>query len=95
MSRAFVRLWDAANAYLRQRGTAWIFSRISMFDPSSLAAHARLGVRPVDTPVFVRLRATELAFFSMAPYVHVSRSMSKRPVVTLQAPTHSGERMAR
>jgi hypothetical protein len=95
MSRAFLRLWDAANAHLRQNGVAWTLSRISMFNPSSLGAHARLGVRPTGTAVFVRFGAVELAFFSMAPYVHFSRTMAKRPVVTLRAPTPGGEPVTR
>jgi hypothetical protein len=95
MSRAFLRLWDAANAYLHDNGITWTVSRISMFNPSSLGAHARLGVRGVGTAVFVRLGVAEIAFFSMPPHLHVSRRIAKRPVVTLRAPTPNGEATTR
>src|SRR3546814_8885793 len=42
---AFGRLWDEANAFLRQQGVACSWSRISAFNPASLASHARLGAR--------------------------------------------------
>jgi hypothetical protein len=86
MSRAFLRLWDAANDFLRSKGICWTLSRISMFNPSSLGAHARLGIRAVGQAIFIRMARTELAFFSMAPYVHISRSNERRPVVRLRAP---------
>src|SRR5690349_21679627 len=41
--RTFARLWDHVNAWLRERGYCWTLSRISAFNPESLAAHRRLG----------------------------------------------------
>lgn len=86
MSRAFLRLWDAANAHLREQGVAWTFSRISMFNPSSLSAHARFGVREAGSSVFLRFGAVQLAVFSTAPFVHASHRDASRPVVRLYAP---------
>ena len=91
MSRAFLRLWDAANEYLRASGVSWTLSRISMFNPSSLGAHARLGIRAVGKAIFIRMTGTELGLFSMAPFVHVSRRIDDRPVVTLRAPAPGDE----
>lgn len=91
MSRAFLRLWDAANDYLRTNGVSWTLSRISMFNPSSLGAHDRLGIRPVGKAIFIRMASIEVAFFSMSPFVHVSLKADQRPVVTLRVPALDDE----
>jgi hypothetical protein len=40
-SLVFARLWEEANAVLHAQGVRWSCSRISRFNPASLAAHAR------------------------------------------------------
>lgn len=79
----FARLWDEANAFLRQRGVAVSWSRISAFNPASIASHARLGAKVVGTATFLRFGPCQFMFASMPPYVHVSLSKAARPSIRL------------
>ena len=82
----FARLWDEANAYLRARGLAWSISRISVLNTKSLAAHDKLGIRPLGTAAFVKLGALQVMLATLAPFVHVSLSAASAPTLVLQAP---------
>lgn len=84
--RTFARLWDAANAYLAPGGIRWSLSRISAFNPASLAAHARLGVRPLHSGTFLCAGRFQLAILSTRPFVHLSFSEHSRPVIRLEPP---------
>lgn len=68
----FARLWDEANDFLRRRGVAVSWSRISAFNPSSIASHARLGAKVVGNATFLQLGPCQLMMASMPPYVHLS-----------------------
>jgi hypothetical protein len=81
--RTFVRLWDSANAMLRQRGYRWSLSRISGFNPESLAAHGRLDVRHIGAATFLRLGKMQIAFFDRFPIIHVGWRDSQVPRVRL------------
>ncbi len=82
----FARLWDEANAYLRQRGIAFSWSRISAFNPTSLASHARLGARVAGQATFLRLGPCQLMLASLPPRWHLSFRPTDRPSITLQNP---------
>jgi hypothetical protein len=84
--RTFARIWDSANAWLREHGYRWTLSRISAFNPGSLAAHRRLGVQPLGTATFVRLGASQVALFSRIPFVHFGWRSDQIPVLRLRAP---------
>jgi hypothetical protein len=86
LTRTFARLWDAANAFLREKGYGWSVSRISAFNPASLASHRRLGIVHLETGVFVRVGPVQLAFFTCAPYCHLGYRRSHFPVLRLRAP---------
>jgi hypothetical protein len=88
LGRTFARLWGAANSHLAAQGVRWSFSRISAFNPGSLASHARLGIRPLYSATFVRLGRAQIAFIGAAPYLHVSMSPASRPVLRLAPPPH-------
>jgi hypothetical protein len=94
LGRAFAALWDAANAYLREQGVEWTFSRISAFNLNSMRAHARMGVQRVGSAVFIRFGRTQLAAFSVAPFVHASLGADSRPVLHLRGPTQASDRRA-
>jgi hypothetical protein len=94
LGRGFARLWDAANATLRARGVAWSMSRISAFNPGSIAAHRRLGARRLGSATFVKGRHAQLVVASLPPYVHFAFSDKRRPVIRLEAPK-SAERAGR
>jgi acetyltransferase (GNAT) family protein len=86
VGRTFARLWDAANAWLRERGYRWTISRISAFNPESLAAHRRLGMRTIGSAIFVRISGAQFALLGRAPFVHVGWNRRHVPVVCLGPP---------
>ena len=83
LTRTFARLWDAANAFLREHGCRWSISRISAFNPASLAAHRRLGLRHLQSGLFVLIGSLQLAFFTCAPFIHFGLSSRHRPILRL------------
>lgn len=86
IGRTFARLWDAANGHLGAQGVRWSFSRISAFNPASLASHARLGVRTLHTATFLCLGPLQIAVIGAPPFVHLSVSAASRPVLRLHPP---------
>lgn len=85
--RTFARLWDAANAWLRERGYRWSLSRISAFNPDSLAAHRRLGTRIVGSATFIRVGRAQIAFLDRAPFMHVGWRDEQAPTFRLRPPS--------
>lgn len=69
----FLRLWDEANALLRGRGIRWSMSRISAFNPGSLAAHARLKATRVGSLTAIRGPRRQLVLSSVPPRVSFVR----------------------
>lgn len=86
LGRTFARLWGAANQDLATEGFRWSFSRISAFNPGSLAAHRRMGMEILFSATFICLGRVQLALIGAAPFLHLSRSSASRPVLTLQPP---------
>lgn len=85
LGRTFLRLWDAANALLRESGVHWSISRISAFNPASLNSHARLGTRLLGKALFVVFGPMQLSFIGKwAP--HLSLRDTSPPKLTLRAP---------
>jgi hypothetical protein len=83
---ALMRLWDEANAFLRQRGVRWSMSRISAFNRASVASHRRLGAKPLASAIYLTLGPIQASFISVAPYVHLSCGKGSVPVIRLRAP---------
>lgn len=79
----FARLWDTANGFLRQRGVAWSWSRISAFNTASLASHARLGARIEASANFLRLGPCQLMVATVPPYIHCSLRPRNVPHIRL------------
>lgn len=88
--RTMARLWKASSAHLNEEGVVWTFSRISLFNATSIQSHERLGASQVATGAFAVVGSMQLAFFSVAPYVHVSWWRGNRPVLWLPAPNADG-----
>ena len=84
--RTFIRLWEAANAWMRERNHRWTISRISAFNPDSLAAHQRLGTVRVGSALFLRTGRVQFAFLDRAPYVHIGWRADQIPCLLLRAP---------
>ncbi len=85
LGRTFLRLWDAANALLRESGVAWSISRISAFNPVSLNSHARLGTRLLGKALFVVVGPIQLSFIGKW-LPHLSLRDTSPPKLTLRAP---------
>lgn len=81
----FARLWDAAYAAMRSAGCRWTMSRISSFNPTSLASHARLGGQAVGWGLFLRFGGWQLMVSSIAPHAHFSVGPDARPELTITA----------
>jgi hypothetical protein len=86
MSRAFVQLWEAANDFLRRHGYYWTASRISAFNPASLASHRRFGAEHLHTALFLVVGPVQLALLTLRPFIHLGVTRGRRPVVTLRPP---------
>lgn len=84
--RTFARLWECANDWLRERGYRWSLSRISAFNPESIAAHRRLGTRRIGSAIFLRFGRGQIALFDRAPFVHVGWRPEQAPTLRLRAP---------
>lgn len=83
---AFGRLWDEANAFLRERGVSWSMSRISAFNPGSLAAHTRLGARRVGSAIYLKLGGWQVTMADVAPYMHISTGPTSVPRLRVTPP---------
>ena len=91
MGRTFMRLWSAANEFLRSSEIDWTLSRISADNAESLNSHRRTGRRHIATGLFLCLGATQVSFFTIRPFVHVSFSNPVRPALRLKAPAKRAE----
>jgi hypothetical protein len=89
IGRTFARLWDAANAWLREHGYQWTVSRISAFNPESLAAHRRLGTQTIGSAIFVRMAGLQISLLDRAPFVHLGWREADAPVLLLGPPSSS------
>ncbi|MGF1526360.1 MAG: GNAT family N-acetyltransferase [Candidatus Competibacterales bacterium] len=92
LSKALIALWRAANNHLAARHIPWTYSRISAFNPGSLAAHRRLGARVVARACFLRLGRWQLVTASVKPYFHMTGSPLYYPQLWLHPPRHPGGR---
>lgn len=82
----FLRMWDTANAYLRELGVDWSLSRISAFNPASLGSHRNLGARRIASALFLRVGNLQLMVSRSRPCLHLSVSADSVPALTLAAP---------
>ncbi|TVR96961.1 MAG: N-acetyltransferase [Rhodospirillales bacterium] len=85
-SLAFLRLWDAANAYLRDRGVRWSLSRISAYNLASLRSHGSLGTIPLGVATFICCGRRQLMWSTLEPRLHVSTGTHDVPALTVRAP---------
>ena len=83
LGRAFIRIWEGANALLRERGIVWTVSRIGSYNRMSIASHARLGARVLGSAFFLRRNSAQLMIGTIPPYVHVSLFGRSRPRLRL------------
>jgi hypothetical protein len=86
MSRAFVRLWEVAHAYLHSRGIGWTLSCVSGDNRASLVAHERLGARLVSEAWILRVGPRQVAAFTQPPFVDLCLFTGARPTLEVRAP---------
>jgi hypothetical protein len=82
--RTMARMWAAVNESLAREGVAWTFSRISMFNPASLASHRRLGATATQTVVFVVAGRWQ---WMMGGGLHFSSRTDQRATLRLRPPS--------
>jgi len=82
----FLRLWDAANAYLREAGVAWSYSRITAFNLGSLASHSRLGAKPFGSATFLTLGPIQIMISTLRPWLHLSLGRSQPHLIMPELP---------
>ena len=92
MGRTFARLWQAANRELASRGILWCCSRISAFNPHSVAAHQRLGIKKLFSATFICIGRLQFALFGTFPFVHPSFWKVSRPTLRLRVPVMHANR---
>lgn len=86
LTPAFARLWDEINAHFRRRGVTWTMSRISAFNPASIAAHRRLGGHIVGRALYVVFGRWQLTLATVRPYIHLSSGAGQVPVFHIRPP---------
>lgn len=83
LSPVFSCLWDEASRRLHAAGYRYTCSRISVFNPGSLASHRRLGSYVVGSRVFIRLGLLELSWGSQEPHFCVSFGSTTMPEISV------------
>ncbi len=86
VGRTMARLWSHVDAELAATGVRWSFSRISAFNPASLASHARLGIVRCGSALFLRVGPAQLSWVPQFPFLHLSFSDARAPRVHLRPP---------
>jgi hypothetical protein len=84
MGRLFGYLWRRAGVELASRGVTSSVSRISAFNPGSIASHQRLGARIVGNALFVCAGPLQLMHASTGPRRwHFSWRDDQRPTLEI------------
>lgn len=83
MGRLFSYLWQRAGETLATQGVTHTISRISAFNPGSLASHRRLGATLVGHATFLRVGRWQCMHSSLSPRLHVSWRDSQRPELAI------------
>ncbi len=88
-SRVFLRLWDTAFAYLRERGVQWTMSRVNAYNAGSLNAHSRLGAVPLGTVTFYCVGTRQWLHIQHCESLRRQPDRDGRPVLCV-FPPHGG-----
>lgn len=80
---AFLKLWDEANRFYRDRNIRWSMSRISAFNRHSLLSHGRMGAKRMGSATFLMVGSVQVSLATVRPYVHVSFGPDSYPTFAL------------
>jgi hypothetical protein len=83
MGRLFSYLWLRASDELASQGVTHSVSRISAFNPVSIASHRRLGARIVGAATFVCIGRWQVMRASPGSRWHVSWRVDQRPTLSI------------
>lgn len=86
LGRTMARLWSHVDAGLAAEGVRWSCSRISAFNAASLASHARLGLAPLGSALFLVLGPLQLAWLPGRWWPAASLSEAGAPVLRVPSP---------
>jgi hypothetical protein len=64
----------------------WTCSRVSAFNPASLKAHERLGMRVMHSLFYLGAGPVDLLIADVAPFIALSFSPRTFPVIEVTAP---------
>jgi hypothetical protein len=92
MGRLFSYLWARTNAELARCGVRHTMSRISAFNPGSLASHKRLGAQVIGSALFVCVGRLQLMRSSLRPRWHFSWRHDQRPTLVVAATSRNDPR---
>ncbi|MEX2455418.1 MAG: hypothetical protein WD470_11980 [Rhodospirillaceae bacterium] len=83
---AFLRLWDEANRILRARGAIWSVSRISAFNPGSLASHRRMGAVRIASLTALKGPRRQFVLSSIPPRLSLASLAGALPRYAVSPP---------
>lgn len=78
MGIAFMAIWHGANAWLRERGVQYTFSRMTRFNQISRRSHAHLKSKRIGLAMFLQLWRLEFMLANVAPFVALSWTSNQR-----------------
>jgi hypothetical protein len=84
--RTLARMWKSVDRQLAAEGVQWSYSRISLFNPTSVRTHERMGARLVARGWFLVLGPLQLAVLTIRPFVNLGMSSSPGPELRLPVP---------
>jgi hypothetical protein len=80
---AFLKLWDEANRFYRERNVRWSLSRISAFNTQSMLSHGRMGAKRMGAVTFIQFGFHQVSLATVFPYVHFSSGPESYPTYAL------------
>ena len=83
MGLGFMAVWHGANQFLHARGVTYTFSRLSRLNTASKRSHAHLKWRRIGQALIFKAWSAELMCLTIAPYIAVSFSPSRRTALRL------------
>ena len=83
MGLAFAATWHGANAFLRERGIRYTFSRVTRFNLPSLRAHSHLGGTRLGSAIFLQVGVFEAMAATVFPFLHMSLRSRGRVLLRL------------
>ncbi|MEQ8660637.1 MAG: hypothetical protein RLW62_07460 [Gammaproteobacteria bacterium] len=90
----FALLWDAANAWLRERGYRWVATQTSAFNGPSLQAHQRMGSRRIGWMLYVLIGRWQVTSSSLRPRLDLRAPRAPALVYTIPLPPPAADASA-